>query len=90
MNTPETPAAPRNTEEQLVLRDLLTAIRQCEQERQTAQLSGLETGWEHPATQTMWRRILFMADRVTQNAEVGGGRSTSAGLTGSQSESGGN
>jgi hypothetical protein len=53
-----------------VLRDLLTAIRECEQERQTAQLSGLDTGWEHPCTQAMWRRVLFMADRVTQNEQV--------------------
>ena len=67
-----TSAASRNTEERLVLRDLLTAIRQCEQERQTAQLSGLETGWEHPCTQTMWRRVLFMADRVTQNEKLTG------------------
>jgi len=78
MPNTKTPAALRNTEEQLVLRDLLTAIRQCEQERQTAQLSGLETGWEHPATQTMWRRVLFMADRVTQNAS-GEGRPHAAG-----------
>jgi hypothetical protein len=46
--------------------ELLKAIRACEVERQTAQLSGLETGWEHPCTQTMWRRVLFMADRVVQ------------------------
>jgi hypothetical protein len=46
--------------------ELLKAIHDCEVERQTAQLSGLETGWEHPCTQTMWRRVLFMADRVGQ------------------------
>jgi len=46
--------------------ELLKAIHDCEVERQTAQLSGLETGWEHPNTPTMWRRVLFMADRVVQ------------------------
>ena len=68
MTETTTPAAPSGTVGADVLRDLLVAVRECEQERQSAQLSGLDTGWEHPCTQTMWRRVLFMADRVTQNA----------------------
>ena len=40
--------------------DLKRAVMQCEQERLSAQMSGLETGWEHPNTQTMWKRVVTM------------------------------
>ena len=40
--------------------DIKLAVQQCENERLSAQMSGLETGWEHPNTQTMWRRIVAM------------------------------
>ena len=67
MTTPTTHARGTDSVDPVVLRDLLESIRTCELERQTAQLSGLETGWEHPCTQTMWRRVLANAKRVTQN-----------------------
>ena len=38
--------------------DLKRAVMQCEQERLSAQMSGFETGWEHPNTQTMWQRVV--------------------------------
>ena len=53
------------------LHSLLTAIRQCEQERLTAQMSGFETGWEHPNTQSMWRRVHALAEIViSQNIGI--------------------
>jgi len=49
---------------------LLASIRECEQERLSAQMSGLDTGWEHPATQSMWRRVQALAEIVMpQNAK---------------------
>jgi len=54
------------------LPSLLAAIRECEQERLSAQMSGLETGWEHSATQSMWRRVQALAEIVIQpNAALG-------------------
>ena len=70
MTTPTTQARVTDTVDPVVLRDLLAAIRGCEMERQTAQLSGLETGWEHPCTQTMWRRVVALAERAAPNTEV--------------------
>lgn len=67
MTTSTTEARVTDTVDPVVLRDLLASIHACELERQTAQLSGLETGWEHPCTQTMWRRVLKNAERAAQN-----------------------
>lgn len=35
-----------------------------DQERLRAQMSGLETGWEHPNTQTYFKRVKFLADAI--------------------------
>ena len=40
------------------LDEVVTAIRECEQDRLNAQFSGLETGWEHPGTHASFRKIL--------------------------------
>jgi hypothetical protein len=43
---------------------LLDSILECEQERLSAQMSGLETGWEHPNTQSMWGRVITIAKLI--------------------------
>ena len=48
--------------------ELLCAIRDCEQSRLTAQMSGFETGWEHPTTQTMWQRVVTLSNYIQHNA----------------------
>ena len=50
--------------------ELLCAIRDCEQSRLTAQMSGFETGWEHPTTQTMWQRVVTLSNYIQHNAQV--------------------
>lgn len=50
--------------------ELVQAVANCESERHQAQMSGLETGWENPTTQTMWKKILEVAARV-QKAKYG-------------------
>lgn len=40
---------------------LIDLIKICEQERQTARLSGLETGWEHPNTRKAFIVLLRAA-----------------------------
>lgn len=46
----------------LALADALCqSVEECEQDRKTAQLSGLETGWEHPGTHVSFRKILAHA-----------------------------
>lgn len=46
-------------EERIV--ELEELVLQTEQQRVTAQLSGLETGWEHPSTRVMWTRLVKRA-----------------------------
>jgi len=43
------------------LRAVVNSVIDCENERLQAMMSGLETGWEHPNTQTMFNKIVFMA-----------------------------
>jgi len=43
---------------------LLESIRICEIERQTAQLSGLTTGFEHPNTMSAWWHIVVEAQKI--------------------------
>ena len=40
---------------------LARLVGECEQDRLNAELSGLETGWEHPATRTSWRKVVAAA-----------------------------
>ena len=46
------------------LTDLMAALNALESERVSAQLSGFETGFEHPNTMTMYRRVLAIAGMV--------------------------
>ena len=43
---------------------LVRLVVECEQDRLNAELSGLETGWEHPATRTSWRKVVAAAKRI--------------------------
>lgn len=45
----------------ILLIDACESVLACELERQTAQLSGLETGWEHPCTHTAFNQALSKA-----------------------------
>jgi len=47
--------------------DLARAVEECEQDRLNAQLSGLETGWEHPGTQTSFRKVVARAAAYFEN-----------------------
>lgn len=44
--------------------DAAQALIECEQDRLNAVSSGLETGWEHPATHTSYRKALAIAKRA--------------------------
>lgn len=46
--------------------ELITVILQCEQDRLSAQMSGLETGWEHPGTQTHFKKVLACAKTLKE------------------------
>lgn len=43
---------------------LAKEVIECDQERLRAQMSGLPTGWEHPNTQTYFKRVLRLAEMV--------------------------
>jgi len=43
---------------------LIDAVLDCEQERLSAQMSGFETGWEHPNSQALWVRVITIAKLI--------------------------
>ena len=52
------------------VKDLIAAVYGCEMERQTAQLSGLTTGWEYPCTIGMWSRVLKLAEILDNHTSL--------------------
>lgn len=50
--------------------DLIESILACENERLNAQLSGLETGWEHPNTQSSFRVVLQLAKKIDESRSL--------------------
>lgn len=58
---------------------LVIAVLECEQERVSAKMSGLETGWEHPNTQAMWNRVAKIAVAIYSQNPANEHRTTGQG-----------
>lgn len=63
------PVADEKPEE---IEQLIQTIFDCENDRLSAQMSGLETGWEHPNTPAHFKKILALAKKFRHRITEGG------------------
>jgi len=54
-----------------IIEGLECVITECENEHLSAQMSGFETGWEHPNTQTMWKKVLGALEQAKEKMGAG-------------------